>query len=201
MRSERTCHPCGQLCGARERVTPPVKYWRKTLSSPRARLYICGSLPPRARLPLVAMLASSLVLAACGGSGPAAQQGPSNSTSHVSIKHESVAPGGGPAQSPPCDRPDPPRNNVRALADNCGVSAIEIVRPNALPIAPRVGTVEIDLYIEKPVVCGTDTPTTFCVVGDNRPHAPEGGPDPQADPSRNRVEGILDFTTGTVTFR
>ena len=84
------------------------------------------------------------------------------------------------------------------------MAAIEIVRSNSLPIAPRVGTVVVELYIDKPSACAVgmfDTAGLLCAVGDNRPFAEENSFDPHADPSRSRVYGVLDFATGAASFR
>lgn len=105
-------------------------------------------------------------------------------------------PSAGPSSNK-CDAPAPPRNNVRAQADNCGVSGLEIVRKDVLPKAPKVGIVTIDLYIEQHDVCAIVN--VLCLLGDNRPFVSSGQPDPKADYSRNRAHMILDFRTGQLT--
>ncbi len=101
------------------------------------------------------------------------------------------------ATSQPCDAPAPARDNVRAQADNCSVSGLEIVRKDALPKAPNVGVVTIDLYIEQHDACALIN--VLCLLGDNRPFVSSGQSDPKADPSRNRAHMILNFQTGQLT--
>jgi hypothetical protein len=87
-------------------------------------------------------------------------------------------------------------------ANNCGVAAAQAIFKGALPKEPRVGTIEVDLYIESALSCGLDLPTG-CPLGgydDNRPFVAAGSSDPHADTSRSRVHAMLDFTTGTATF-
>lgn len=106
------------------------------------------------------------------------------------------------ATTQPCDAPAPPRDNVRAQADNCGVPALEIVRKGVLPKAPKVGIVTIDLYIEQNFVCLVSVVANVpCLTGDNRPFVSSGQPDPMADSSRNKGHLTLDFTTGQLTLR
>ncbi|HEX8066065.1 MAG TPA: hypothetical protein VF520_06025 [Thermoleophilaceae bacterium] len=62
------------------------------------------------------------------------------------------------------------------------------------------------LYIDDPrhtgTTCGVSgVAEALCGVNDARDYVPQGSPDPKADPSRARVEGVFDFTTGDVVFR
>jgi hypothetical protein len=95
-----------------------------------------------------------------------------------------------------CDGFTPPRDHIDQQADNCGVPGLEADYPGVLPLAPRVGVVTMNLFIEAPQSCAIAG--RLCGVDDNRPFVPAGSPDP-ADPSRNRVHMTLDFTRGDAT--
>jgi hypothetical protein len=103
----------------------------------------------------------------------------------------------------PCDRPAPPYDNESALADNCGVSAIIIDRPDALPVAQGFSSLTMELYIDQASACainGLNGNGSFCGVGDNRSFAKIGSSD-KADLSRNRVYASFDFSNGDASFR
>lgn len=88
--------------------------------------------------------------------------------------------------------------DVTKAAVNCGVQALYLV--NSLPRA-NLAPIEIDLYIEGNITCGTSFVSLGCGVDDNRSYVSQGSPDPHADPSRNRIHLILDFAAGTATFQ
>lgn len=97
-----------------------------------------------------------------------------------------------------CRTPIPTRSDPGAPADTCGVPALSETLNNVLPYAPKVGTYELDLYIESGTTCGLAE--QLCGIDDNRPFMPRGA-SANADASRNRVVLTFDFATGTVTVR
>lgn len=88
--------------------------------------------------------------------------------------------------------------DVTKPADNCGVASLTL--PVPLPYIP-IQPIEIDLYIQSQTSCLTSypLPELGCGIDDNRPFAGRG-PDPHANPSRNRVHLILDFHGGEGRF-
>jgi sugar lactone lactonase YvrE len=108
--------------------------------------------------------------------------------------------GGLPKQ--PCSTGYPP-SDVRQHADTCGVMPLLIPKdPHdaKIPHEPRVGVVELDLYIEGDHTCGIggDNGGALCAVDDNRPFVGPSSPDPHADPTRNRVHILIDFAAQTI---
>jgi len=96
-----------------------------------------------------------------------------------------------------------PPANVQQPADFCGVQPLVITRnDSAIPTAPG-GKLELDLYIEGDHTCGLGPSGAgaLCAVDDNRPFAPAGTADPQADPTRNRVHMVIDFDSQTLTLQ
>jgi hypothetical protein len=89
-------------------------------------------------------------------------------------------------------------DDVTKPADNCGVASLTL--PFSLPHI-QIQPIEIDLYIQSQTSCATSfpLPDLGCGIDDNRPFA-DKGPDPHADPSRNRVHVILDFNAGEGRF-
>jgi hypothetical protein len=103
----------------------------------------------------------------------------------------------GPA-SGQCTSGIPPVSSVTTPATTCRVNALALQM--ALPKA-KLSPIEIDLYIQDDITCGTSGVSVLCGVDDNRPYVNQISPDPHADPSRNRIHVILDYAAGTLTFR
>src|SRR5436190_23322238 len=109
----------------------------------------------RGRL-VIALLVLSPVLAACPNGAGTPVSGPATNKCNAGLA--------------PTDVTQP--------ADNCHVEALTLTRP--LPKA-NLNSIEIDLYIEGDVTCGTSFISLGCGVDDNRPYAAALSPDPRAD--------------------